>query len=196
MPRRSASSRTRSRPASPWKARSRRRSRAATRCASPASAPSARSRRSTSSAPPTPRCTSGKTYTFRIIEYKDGGKIDRRLAAQAARRGAAGAARRTLRKSIVPGAVLPGRVASVLDFGAFVDLGGGIQGLLHVSEMSWSRVTTPGEMVARRRPDHRQGAARGRGHAEDFARAEAAAGRSVERRSARPTRWARCGPAA
>jgi small subunit ribosomal protein S1 len=39
-------------------------------------------------------------------------------------------------------------VVSVLDFGAFVDLGGGIQGLLHVSEMSWSRATTPGAVVA------------------------------------------------
>jgi small subunit ribosomal protein S1 len=53
-----------------------------------------------------------------------------------------------LRKTIVPGAVLPGRVASVQDFGAFIDLGGGIQGLLHVSEMSWSRLSSPGEMVA------------------------------------------------
>jgi len=53
-----------------------------------------------------------------------------------------------VRKSIVPGAVLTGRVASVLDFGAFVDLGGGIQGLLHVSEMGWSRVTKPAEIVS------------------------------------------------
>ena len=53
-----------------------------------------------------------------------------------------------VRKSIVPGAVLTGRVVSVPDFGAFVDLGGGIQGLLHVSEMGWSRVTSPGEIVA------------------------------------------------
>ena len=52
-----------------------------------------------------------------------------------------------MRKSIVPGAVLSGRVASVLDFGAFVDLGGGIQGLLHVSEMGWSRMTSPSEIV-------------------------------------------------
>jgi small subunit ribosomal protein S1 len=44
--------------------------------------------------------------------------------------------------------VVTGRVASVLDFGAFVDLGGGIQGLLHVSEMSWSRATNPNEIVA------------------------------------------------
>jgi small subunit ribosomal protein S1 len=53
-----------------------------------------------------------------------------------------------VRGSIVPGAVLPGRVVSVRDFGAFVDLGGGIQGLLHVSDMSWSRDTTPGAVVA------------------------------------------------
>jgi small subunit ribosomal protein S1 len=39
-------------------------------------------------------------------------------------------------------------VDSVLDFGAFVDLGGGIQGLLHVSDMSWSRDTMPGAIVA------------------------------------------------
>ena len=53
-----------------------------------------------------------------------------------------------VRKTIVPGAVLNGRVVSVPDFGAFVDLGGGIQGLLHVSDMGWSRVTSPGEIVA------------------------------------------------
>ena len=41
----------------------------------------------------------------------------------------------------------------MLDFGAFIDLGGGVQGLLHVSEMGWSRVSdvsqivTPGEQI-------------------------------------------------
>jgi small subunit ribosomal protein S1 len=49
--------------------------------------------------------------------------------------------------------VITGRVVSVRDFGAFVDLGGGVQGLLHVSEMGWSRVSdtsqvaTPGEEI-------------------------------------------------
>jgi small subunit ribosomal protein S1 len=89
----------------------------------------------------------GKTYTFRIIEYKDGGKsivVSRRKQLEDEQQANAAAVRR----SIVPGAVLPGRVVSVPAFGAFVDLGGGIQGLLHVSEMSWSRVTTPGEVVA------------------------------------------------
>jgi small subunit ribosomal protein S1 len=89
----------------------------------------------------------GKTYAFRILEYKDGGKsivVSRRKLLEEEQQAKA----ETVRKSIVPGAVLAGRVVSVRDFGAFVDLGGGIQGLLHVSEMSYSRATTPGEMVA------------------------------------------------
>ena len=89
----------------------------------------------------------GKTYTFRIIEYKDNGKsivVSRRKQLEDEQQASAAA----VRKSIVPGAVLSGRVVSVLQFGAFVDLGGGIQGLLHVSEMSWSRATTPGAVVA------------------------------------------------
>ncbi len=89
----------------------------------------------------------GKTYTFRIIEYKDSGTsivVSRRKHLEQEQHASADA----VRKSIVPGAVLPGRVASVLDFGAFVDLGGGIQGLLHVSDMSWSRASTPSAIVA------------------------------------------------
>jgi small subunit ribosomal protein S1 len=89
----------------------------------------------------------GKTYTFRIIEFRDGGKsvvVSRRRQLEEEQQASAAAAR----TSIVVGAVLTGRVVSVRDFGAFVDLGGGIQGLLHVSDMSWSRVATPGEVVA------------------------------------------------
>lgn len=89
----------------------------------------------------------GHTYAFRIIEFKDGGKnlvVSRRAVLAEEEKAAAEA----VRASIVPGAVLPGRVTSVLDFGAFVDLGGGIQGLLHVSEMSWSRLPSASAMVA------------------------------------------------
>ena len=94
-----------------------------------------------------PAVHEGQLYTFRIIEYKDGGKdivVSRRKYLEEQQR----AAEAEVRKSLVPGAVLTGRVASVVEFGAFVDLGGGIQGLLHVSEMSWSRSTTPNEVVA------------------------------------------------
>jgi small subunit ribosomal protein S1 len=96
------------------------------------------------SADPVPH--EGRVYQFRIIEYKDGGKnlvVSRRALLEEEQRSAAAA----IRQSIVEGAVLTGRVASVRDFGAFVDLGGGVQGLLHVSEMGWSRVADPSTVV-------------------------------------------------
>ena len=52
-----------------------------------------------------------------------------------------------IRRSIVAGAVMTGRVTSVREFGAFVDLGAGVQGLLHVSEMGWSRVSDTSQVV-------------------------------------------------
>jgi small subunit ribosomal protein S1 len=88
----------------------------------------------------------GHVYQFRIIEYKDGGSdlvVARRPLLEDEQR--ANAAK--VREKIVPGAVLTGRVASVRDFGAFVDLGAGVQGLVHVSEMAWSRVSNPAEIV-------------------------------------------------
>src|SRR5512136_2994111 len=44
------------------------------------------------------------------------------------------------------GMILPGVVSSIVDFGAFVDLGG-IDGLVHISELSWSHVNHPSEVV-------------------------------------------------
>ena len=88
----------------------------------------------------------GHLYQFRIIEYKEGGDnivVSRRALLEDEQR--ANAAK--LRDKIVPGAVITGRVTSVREFGAFVDLGAGVQGLLHVSEMAWSRVSDPAEIV-------------------------------------------------
>jgi small subunit ribosomal protein S1 len=94
-----------------------------------------------------PAVHEGKTYSFRILEYKDGGQtlvVSRRKQLEEEQRASADA----LRQSIVPGTVVNGRVASVLDYGAFVDVGGGIQALLHVSDMSWSRVPSAHAVVA------------------------------------------------
>jgi len=88
----------------------------------------------------------GQTYAFRIIEFKDGGKnlvVSRRALLEDEQK--AGAA--VLRQSLAVGDTVTGRVASVREFGAFVDLGAGVQGLLHVSEMGWSRVTDPAAVV-------------------------------------------------
>jgi small subunit ribosomal protein S1 len=99
-----------------------------------------------------PSTHEGRVYAFRIIEYKEGGRnlvVSRRALQEEEQRASAA----EVRESIVVGAVLTGRVASVREFGAFVDLGGGVQGLLHVSEMGWSRVAdtsqiaTPGEEI-------------------------------------------------
>jgi small subunit ribosomal protein S1 len=88
----------------------------------------------------------GRVYAFRIIEYKEGGRnliVSRRAVLEEEQRASAV----EVRRSIAVGAVLTGRVTSVRDFGAFVDLGAGVQGLLHVSEMGWSRVSDPSQVV-------------------------------------------------
>ena len=93
-----------------------------------------------------PSALEGQVAEFRIIEYSEGGRnlvVSRRALLEEEQQAKAAEVRRT----IVVGAVLTGRVASVREFGAFVDFGGGVQGLLHVSEMSWSRVTSPADVV-------------------------------------------------
>jgi small subunit ribosomal protein S1 len=88
----------------------------------------------------------GRTYRFLIIEYKEGGRnlvVSRRAVMEEEQRANAA----EVMKSIVEGAVVTGRVASVREFGAFVELGGGVQGLLHVSEMGWTHVSDPSLVV-------------------------------------------------
>jgi small subunit ribosomal protein S1 len=51
-----------------------------------------------------------------------------------------------LLKTIEIGQVIPGEVKNITDFGAFVDVGG-IDGLLHVTDMSWGRVKHPSQVV-------------------------------------------------
>ena len=128
-----------------------------------------------------PAVHEGHVYEFRIVEFKDGGKdlvVSRRALLEEQQREQAA----EIRRSIAPGAVITGRVASVREFGAFVDLGAGVQGLLHVSEMGWSRVddtsqvVKPGDEITVKvlRVDD--------DGAEDRARIEAVDGRSVDDR--------------
>jgi small subunit ribosomal protein S1 len=83
---------------------------------------------------------------FRVTRYGDNGRnivVSRRqLLEEHAKKAAA-----ETRQKIVPGAVLPGAVTSVTDFGAFVDLGG-VQGLVHVSELSHSRTVKPADALS------------------------------------------------
>ena len=87
----------------------------------------------------------GRVYAFRIIEFAEDGRkfvVSRRSLQEAEQKQRA----EEVRRALTPDAVITGRVASVREFGVFVDIGGGVQGLLHVSEMGWSRVNDPSQM--------------------------------------------------
>lgn len=81
----------------------------------------------------------GKTYTFKIIEFRHRGRsivVSRKALLQEERNEEANKVREQLKK----GARFKGVVTRIQDFGAFVDLGAGVEGLVHVSEISHQRV--------------------------------------------------------
>lgn len=86
-----------------------------------------------------------QTFEFLITEFSDDGRKFVVSRAALMKEEAAARAQET-RRAIVPGAVLEGKVKTIMPFGAFVDLGG-VEGLVHVSEMSRRRVHDPKEIV-------------------------------------------------
>ncbi len=56
------------------------------------------------------------------------------------------AAKKRLMETLKEGQIVTGEVKNIADFGAFVDLGG-IDGLLHITDMSWSRINHPSELL-------------------------------------------------
>lgn len=95
-----------------------------------------------------PAVFEGQRMNFRIIRFEDKGRhsnivVSRRaLLEEEAERQA-----EEVRKKLEVGAVLRGTVRSVMSYGAFVDLGG-LEGLLHVSEMGYIRVEDPNDVVS------------------------------------------------
>ncbi|MFQ3647484.1 MAG: S1 RNA-binding domain-containing protein [Anaerolineae bacterium] len=57
-------------------------------------------------------------------------------------------ARHRLLQAIQPGDIVHGRITNLVEFGAFADLGG-VEGLIHISELSWGRVTHPSDLLKR-----------------------------------------------
>ena len=55
--------------------------------------------------------------------------------------------RKNLLKTIKPKDIIKGRVKNITDFGAFIDLGG-MDGLLHITDISWGRISHPSEVLA------------------------------------------------
>ncbi|MGA7613588.1 MAG: S1 RNA-binding domain-containing protein [Thermoanaerobaculia bacterium] len=87
----------------------------------------------------------GKTFEFRITEYSENGRKFVVSRAQLMKEEAAARADE-VRERLEIGAELTGRIKNIVPFGAFVDLGG-LEGLVHVSELSRRRVNDPNEVV-------------------------------------------------
>ncbi len=87
----------------------------------------------------------GRREKFAVLKYNRSRAnvvISRRTVLEQER----AALREETLKLIEEGVILEGTVKNITDYGAFVDLGG-IDGLLHVTDMSWGRVSHPSEMV-------------------------------------------------
>ena len=51
-------------------------------------------------------------------------------------------------ETVKPGDIMSGKVTRIEKFGAFVDIGDGVEGLVHISEIGWSRLQDPSEVVS------------------------------------------------
>ena len=87
----------------------------------------------------------GQTFEFKIIKLNKRRRnivVSRRVILEGERE----RKRETLVKELLVGQVREGVVKNITDFGAFIDLGG-LDGLLHITDMSWGRVGHPSEVV-------------------------------------------------
>jgi small subunit ribosomal protein S1 len=92
-----------------------------------------------------PSYLEGKMLEFKVIKLdrkRNNVVVSRRAVVEAE----SSVEREELLKNLTEGAVLPGIVKNLTDYGAFVDLGG-IDGLLHITDMAWRRVKNPSEVV-------------------------------------------------
>jgi len=86
-----------------------------------------------------------QTYDFKILKINLDRKnivVSRRELIEEQRQ----SKRRTLLNDVKPGTLRRGTVKNITDYGAFVDLDG-LDGLLHITDMSWGRVSHPSEML-------------------------------------------------
>jgi len=88
----------------------------------------------------------GQTIQFKVIKLNKARRnivVSRRAVLEEERQ----KQREKLLKEIEPGQIREGVVKNITDFGVFIDLGG-VDGLLHITDMSWGRISHPSELVA------------------------------------------------
>ena len=92
----------------------------------------------------------GNTYDFKIVKINDDRKnvvLSRRELIEAERN----AKRQLFLEGVKIGDIVDGTVKNLTDFGAFIDLTG-IDGLLHITDMTWGRLSHPSEMLKTGQP--------------------------------------------
>jgi small subunit ribosomal protein S1 len=88
----------------------------------------------------------GQTLQFRVTEFAEEGRnivVSRRALLEEEQQEAAS----EIQAQLQEGAEFEGQVVSLQPYGAFVDIGGGIQGMVHISEISHARVEHPSEVL-------------------------------------------------
>ena len=90
----------------------------------------------------------GQKLQFRITRFEETGRsLNIVLSRRSLLEEAAQAQAEELRKKLAPGVVVRGRVTALKDYGAFVDIGG-LEGMLHVSELSFQRARLPKDVLS------------------------------------------------
>lgn len=88
----------------------------------------------------------GKKFVFKIVKINIPRKnivLSRKEIVEEKRK----EEKQAIIENLNKGDIVKGIVRNITDFGAFIDIGGGITGLLHVTDMSWGRVNRPTEMI-------------------------------------------------
>ena len=94
----------------------------------------------------TPEDYVGETYQFMVIQFEENGRnivLSRRVMLEKEQR----EAQKAYLKDLALESIVEGKVTRLMPYGAFVELTPGLEGLAHISELSWSRLQKPDEAV-------------------------------------------------
>ena len=97
----------------------------------------------------------GKRFKFKVIKFnrrRNNIVLSRRVLLEDERK----VQREDTLKSLQEGAIVEGTVKNLTDYGAFIDLGG-VDGLLHITDIAWGRIGHPSERLTCGRPDKSEG---------------------------------------
>jgi small subunit ribosomal protein S1 len=94
----------------------------------------------------TPEDFVGLTFNFQVIKFEENGRnvvVSRRVLLEQEQE----ESRKSFLAEVKPDSEIKGKVTKLMPFGAFVELVPGVEGMIHVSELSWSRNSRPEDIV-------------------------------------------------